>query len=352
MNKGIYKPENYITHLFKSYDIILLGEDHGVKDHLKFVANLITPLYNCGVRNIVMEFGASEDQEALDLLLTSDTYDESKARELIYGYNVIFPYKEYWDLYEAVWTFNQDLDDDQEPFRIVNMSYIYDWSRAVGPESVSHPDIIRKIFHKGTVEAYRANIIEKEILNKGQKALILTGTIHAYSHFDMPTFDYLEENFVRYINKHLGNLLYHRYPDQVITVLFHQPFYIDTYREIVGETLNQLMETAYENNDSQPIGIDFTESEIGNLTDQSYLALGNNHLQLKDIAKGYIILKPLNKLTGCSVDNSFTKGHTLAEITNQWPDPNWHKPVETMDQYWDLVSNYVDLKQRYKIHYK
>lgn len=347
MKTGTYKPRDYLIHLFNSYDVIFLGEDHGIKEHLMFVKELIPYLHQNGVTNLVMEFGASEDQDTLDQLISADTYDDNVARELLFRYNVIFPYKEYMDLYKAVWAFNHQLDDHTKPFRIVNMSYLFDWSHAKTADSVQNPDIIRQIFHKGSIEYYRANIIEKEIFDRGEKALVLTGTIHAYSHFKRPVFDYLYEDFIRPIDRHLGNLVHAKHSDQVVTVLFNQPYPLDEMKSIPGQTIQQLMEDLYLQEGSKSIAVDFTDSKYGEMIDKSYLSLGNNHLKLKEIAKGYIIIKPLTKLTGCSVDKAFLGTHTLSDITNQWPDPNWHKPVDNLTSYWSFVTDYVDLSKRY-----
>lgn len=350
-DKGLYKPSDYLIQLFKTNDLILLGEDHGVKDNLDFLASMIPILYKNGIRNIVMEFGASEDQAVLDDLVTGERFNEDLARELIFRYNVIFPYKEYWLLYKAVWDFNKSLQTNEPTFRIVNMSYIYDWSASPGPEYVDHPDTVRKIFHKGTIEAFRADIIEKEVIEKQEKALILTGTIHAYSHFFLPVFDYLHKDFIRTIDTHLGNLLFKRFPNGVKTVALHQPFYKDGKRINQGLTIDQHLEALYLESKADTMAIDFEESEYGNLIDHSYLALGNDALKLKEIVQGYIILNPLSKLTGCTVDHTFLDNHTLSEVLNQWPDPNWHAPVDSLTNYWQLVETYVDLSIRYADYY-
>ena len=46
IQKNAMSPSEYLVSKFSNYDLVLLGEDHGVKDHLDFVKNLIPDLYN------------------------------------------------------------------------------------------------------------------------------------------------------------------------------------------------------------------------------------------------------------------------------------------------------------------
>jgi hypothetical protein len=55
-------PQAYIIDKFSNADIILLAEDHRVKENLDFLGSLIPQLYKNGIFTIGMEFGAYEDQ--------------------------------------------------------------------------------------------------------------------------------------------------------------------------------------------------------------------------------------------------------------------------------------------------
>jgi hypothetical protein len=56
-------PQEYIASKFAAKDIILLSEEHRVKENLELVKSLIPILYKNGVYAIGMEFGASENQK-------------------------------------------------------------------------------------------------------------------------------------------------------------------------------------------------------------------------------------------------------------------------------------------------
>ena len=81
-------PEQYVLDTFARRDVVLLAEDHAIRHNLLLVGRLIPLLPAAGVFTLGMEFGASEDQAALDALTTADAYDEALARRLMFNYNV------------------------------------------------------------------------------------------------------------------------------------------------------------------------------------------------------------------------------------------------------------------------
>lgn len=92
-----------------------------------------------------MEFGASEDQPELDRLINSEQYDEMEARRLMFNYNVKWAYKEYADIYKAAWKLNKSLPMDARKFRILNLSYIYNWD---GFSGMRTPKTLKRYFTK------------------------------------------------------------------------------------------------------------------------------------------------------------------------------------------------------------
>ena len=123
-NKAI-SPQAYVIEKFKTYDVILLGEHHLVKQNLQFVTQLISELYRNGIYAIGMEFGAQEDQHVLDSLVLAPAYDEQTARQIMFNYNVTWGYQEYIDVYKAAWKFNHTLPANARKFRILNLSYLF-----------------------------------------------------------------------------------------------------------------------------------------------------------------------------------------------------------------------------------
>lgn len=213
-------PDDYLVAKFRKADIVLLAEDHGVKENLDFVCNLIPKLYE---NNIVlgMEFGAYEDQRRLDSLINAPKYDEQVARELMFNYNTRWAITEYMEIYRAAWKWNRSLPKDARKFRILNISYHYNWQKFSG---VRTPENMHEVFPLGNTEDFRCGLLEREVLASGQKILVLTGTPHAFTFYHFPYYDYTSPGYVRYEQNFLGNLLYSKYGSKVVAIALHQPF--------------------------------------------------------------------------------------------------------------------------------
>lgn len=342
-------PEAYILAQFDHRDVVLLAEDHAIRHNLLLAQRLVPLLHQVGVYNFGMEFGASEDQPALDALVgfsgPAGDYNEDRARHLMFNYNVGWAYREYTDIYRAAWTLNHSLPKNAPRFRVLNLSYRYDWR---GFNGILTPERVRHVFHKGGTEAYRARIVEREIIERGEKILILTGTIHAFTRFAMPVFDYNAPDFVRFDDRHLGNLIDRMAPGRSATILLHQPFPSrrDGPVELVqpaGGAIERIMSAL----DNPRTGFSLAGTPLGDLPDDSFYATGNPDFRLRDLADGYIFEMPFRAYEGCTVDEAYPVAENWAEVQAQWPDPNWHPRPGSPADYWRRVRTYADLARRY-----
>lgn len=337
-------PDDYVVRQFDHAQIVLLGEDHGVREHLRFVQRLIPRLHRAGVTTLGMEFGAAEDQPVLDALVTAVDYDVAAARRIMFGYDTAWAYVEYMDIYRAAWAFNRTRPRGTPPFRILNLSYRYDW-HAAGPV----PTTVRAkaIFVRGPVDLFRANRIKSEVLDVQRKMLALVGTIHATTGYAQRHYDYNAPDFQREDRRHLGNLLLAMAPGQVRSVLFHQPF---PSAEDGGARLQQPANGAIERLmhavGDTPAGFDLDSTPLGALPDRSSYGSGEPGFTLGRIADGYVFLAPLARLTGCTVDALFVTGANWSEAHERFPAELRARPA-TLDGYWQSVRDYVDVRARY-----
>lgn len=346
-------PEAYITSKFKTYDIVLLSENHAIRHNLLLCQRLIPMLHAAGVTSFGMEFGASEDQPTLDALVgfsaPAETYDEDEARRLMFNYNTGWAYREYMDIYRAAWAFNRSRPPGARPFRVLNLSYRYDWSESV---PVRTPENTKRVFPQSGTEQYRAALIGREILDKGEKLLVLTGSVHAFTRFAVPEFDFNAEGFVRFDDRYMGHLLYQRAPDRVFVIQLHQPFddkNAGSMRRVLpaGGAVDRIM-AGFED---RRVGFDLVTPEgstpLGDLPDDSFYASGRTDFRLRDLADGYVYETPFDKCEGCTVDEAFMTEANWPEARRNFPDPHWHRRPETPDEYWRHVRDYVDIKKRY-----
>lgn len=166
--------QSAVLDLFTNHDVVLLGEEHGVSDNLRFVADLIPELVGKGVLNLALEFSAEEFQSRSDELLASMSYDPQVARDMLFGYNVGWPYLDYQSVHYAAWMFNKT---HEEQVRIIHPSYVYDWSKWMGDRS---PENMAGVMHRGGYNEFRAKRIA-EVVRDGGKLLGLFGAVHAFS---------------------------------------------------------------------------------------------------------------------------------------------------------------------------
>ena len=96
-------PEEYVISKFKSHDYILIGEYHSIKHHLELVVNLIPLLYETGIFNLAIEFGAFNIQELVDSIITAPVFDRDLLKSNYFKNNQVWGYKEYIDIYQVAW---------------------------------------------------------------------------------------------------------------------------------------------------------------------------------------------------------------------------------------------------------
>lgn len=338
-------PQEYIASIFTTKDIVLLSEEHRVKENLELVKSLIPFLYKKGVYTIGMEFGASENQKTLDSLILAPTYNEDLARKLMFNYNSGWVFKGYTDLYKAAWAFNKTIAGSARKFRILNLSYRYNWSSFSGSRTAEK---MKKVFYKGNTEAYRFGIVEKEIIAPGEKILILTGDIHAFTRYKFPVYDFLAVDFTRLENGYFGNLLYDKYPEKVYSVLLHKPLMNlpDTKPELVSPA-NGAIERIMQQLGNEPLGFDLVHTPLGKLRDDSYYSLGHKDFTLGDFYDGYVFLKPIKKLSGCEIDTAFLTQKNWEKAKDNVADPDWRARPKSLEQYWKQIREYGDIPKKY-----
>ncbi|WP_348813250.1 hypothetical protein [Flavobacterium maritimum] len=338
-------PQEYIVSKFVTKDIVLLSEEHRVKENLELVKSLIPDLYKKGVYTIGMEFGASENQKTLDSLILAPEYNEDVARKLMFNYNSGWVFKGYTDVYKAAWSFNKSLPKLAKKFRVLNLSYRYNWSSFSGYRT---PEKMKKVFYKGNTEAYRFGIVENEIMAKGEKILILTGDIHAFTRYRFPVYDFLGKDFIRLENGYFGNLLYDKYPQKVYSILLHKPFMNrpDTKPELVSPA-NGTIETIMQKLNNEPLGFDLINTPLGKLRDDSYYSLGYENFVLADFYDGYVFLKPIKKLSGCDIDTAFLTEKNWEQAKENVTDPDWRPRPRSLEEYWKQILEYADVPKKY-----
>lgn len=344
IHNNTQSPSTYVVSKFNTHDLVLLGEDHAIKEHVDFVKGLIPQLYNAGVTNLCMEFGSHEMQHKLDSLLNAPAYDEQVARDMMFFYNVGWAYQEYTDIYKEVWKLNRSLPAGATKFRIVNLSYQYNWSEFGLPRT---PENMSKVFFKGTPDDFRTQIIEKEIIAKNEKALVYMGLVHVFTTYQMPLLKMNNDDFCDYDAGAVGNRLYRKYPTKVFNIMFHHPLQAKNMPHSYWRSpANGAIELIMDKNKNTPTGFDLANTPLGNLPDNSYFSMCYADFRMKDFFNGYIFIKPFKQLTGCTIDTLFFEGRNWKDIKKQMPDPDWHT-ANNLTDYLKQINDYANIRSRY-----
>ena len=208
--------QDYIVHLFDTYQVVIFGEAHNVKEHKDFVIELIPRLYReAGIRCIGWEFSRYTDNKRLDELVSGDVFDKEAALQfardqLAHEWNS----KEHWDIIEAIWKLNKSLKPGQQRMRLVGLDV--DWNapkilialKTKPQDSPEFQEVLKELLKR---DATMAEQVEKEIIEKGQKGLVFVGRCHDFTHHKFPP----NINWGRDI---MGNLLYKKYGDRIFQV--------------------------------------------------------------------------------------------------------------------------------------
>lgn len=331
------KPAAYVVEKFQTHDVVFLGETHAIRENLLFVQSILPTLYKNGVYNLGMEFGAFEVQDKLNALIAAEEYDEAQAKEIMYAYNVTWAFQEYIDVYKAAWKLNRTLPKGAKKFRVLNLSYVFRWDQFDGRRT---QESMRAVFNQGTADQFRAKIIEREVLDQGEKILALVGTPHAYTKYGSPYFKYNGDNFCDFDRDWLGNRLYKKYPERVFNILLHQAFTQkigDAYVSV--SPANGAIERLMAANDNQPAGFDLLHSPVGALPDNSLNAVCYHNFTLGQYFDGYIFLKPFHALEGCTVVKDFVNAGNIEHTLKNFPDPDWHEKVTNIEDVYRFIES-------------
>ncbi|MBL8270904.1 MAG: hypothetical protein JNL55_31165, partial [Steroidobacter sp.] len=263
------------------------------------------------------------------------------------NYNVGWAYREYMDIYRAAWRLNRSLPAGARKFRVLNLSYRYDWSAYQGNRT---PTTFARVHHRGNPEIYRADMVRREILAKAEKILILAGNSHAFTRYAQPVDDYLSEGFYRLESRYMGGLLYAEVPQKLFTIQLHRAFDSQTGGGAVlvhpaDGAIEQVMSKLH----GRRVGFDLIDTPMGELRDNSYYAIGHPNLRLRDLVDGYIYEKPLREFEGCSIDQQFVTAANWAETHQRYPDFPFLDPWPAGPrEYLRKLEEYSDLPRRYR----
>jgi hypothetical protein len=339
-------PEDYVVSKFSDHDIVFIGEYHRIRHDVELIHKLIPLLYRAGIYNLGIEFGCYEHQDKVDRLITADTYDENLARWLIYQQFVGWGFKEYQDIYRKAWELNKSLPKGARSFRVVNLGYRANWTAL--KEQMTREDW-QKVWWQGDPDDHMAQVVIKEFVDKGQKALIYSGQHHAFTHYHQPVYDFENKKFLRFNETRMGNLVYNKAPTRVFNIYLHAPWGSNTNFDSNIRPMGGAIDAVMLKFDNKPVGFDVKDSPFGALSDnESYYSLGYPKFTLDVYCDGYVFQKRLEDYEGVTVDPLFITKDNWREAIAYLPNFARRKFIQKPEDLIDGMRDDVNFKKRFR----
>lgn len=339
-------PEDYVVSKFRAHDVVFIGEYHRIKHDLELIHRLIPRLYQAGVYNLGIEFACHEFQDQADKLITAPEYDADLARWLMFQWSSFWGYVEYIDIYRKAWEVNRSLPEGKPKFRVVGLNYKPDWTAM---QETMTPELWKKVWHKGDGDEHMANVILKEFVDKKLKALVYSGSHHAFTRYYQPVVDFEKKTVIRMSSRRMGNLVLEKIPDKVFNIFLHSPWSTKASFEKHNYPAGGVIDSLMSGFETKQVGFDVRDSPFGKLQDpETYYAYGYEDFTLADFCDGYIFQKPFADYEGVTVDELFITEKNLAEAILNIPNFAYRKYVKNPQDLLDGMRHDADMKRRFQ----
>jgi len=292
-------PEDYVLSSFGSHDIVFLGEFYKISQNPQLVARLIPRLYAAGIRNLGIEYALSDDQKDIDALVTSSVWDEAKARAITFDWVVTWGYQEYIDIYKAAWQVNSARPAGAQPFRVVGLSPRQDWTVLTSEKDATDPAVVAKMYAQGVPDQHMAEVIDREFLQKGQKALVYCGTQHALTKYRSTEYEKNAAAMKLPEIRRAGNIVAAKAPGRTMTIALHAPWPDATAKNGLGYPVGGAIDAVIDQlpDDRKSGGWDTAGTPFGALSIKGSPYGTDAATTLADLFDGYIVMGPIRLYT-------------------------------------------------------
>ena len=299
-------PSDYTIRIASNHSITILGENHGNKTYLDFLNKIIPDLYyKAGIRCIAMEAIPESMNNKIEKLVTANVYDDRLELEIARSQPWhIWGSKGYWDVLKTVWRLNNSIPKNENHMRIVGIDTDWDGPTfaltGIGEDGLKNipfsekfklftisDDLVKLIYR----DEIMAGNIEKEIIEKGDKAIVWIGANHSFINYGQPRGSQIK--VIQEANR-MGVILYQKYGSKISQIMLHS----DNSDSLF---LDKLLTRDIYKQGLTPIGFSTKHSPMAMLRDSnSYYYSRQPTVAFSDIAQGYIFIKPSDKFEQCS----------------------------------------------------
>ena len=323
LDKNAQTPEDYALQTAATHQITLFGEIHENADNLQFFNKIIEPLYfKSGIRVIAMEVIPASMNKKVDILVNGKTYDSKLALEIARSQCwKMWGFKEYWDVLETVWKLNRSLPKDAQRMMVVGLDG--DWelpnisllglsqdSKGRSPfwEKFRFFSVIKDIPTQLYRDEMMARNIEREVIDKNQKAVVLIGFNHTLINY---TNAEIKNNKIVAVKPRFGVLLSQKYKNKVFQIELFQRLDINEENIKCKSSIDAFLDSVMSKRKNQPVGFTIAASPFDKIRDSCSMFFTKfPAISYGDIAQGLIFLKPFNERKQCT----WLKGYISDEM--------------------------------------
>jgi uncharacterized RDD family membrane protein YckC len=236
-------PAAYIIAAASKHQLTIIGEGlHGVRPFLDLVNEIIPSLYlKAGVTCIALEACPSFNNRVLDRLVTAPEFDEDLALQIARSENWrLYGYKEYWEILRTVWRLNSTLPNGQKRMRVVGLDVELDmpsWAlMGLGDDGLKNTPVWEKlrlfrlvddIARVAVRDELMAATVEREVLARGERGVVLIGANHAYLRYGWP--GRIVHGKAVSETRRMGYMLHQRHGDSVYQILLYDSHLRDIF---------------------------------------------------------------------------------------------------------------------------
>ena len=298
-------PENYVINKFTDHDYVFIGEQHRIKHDVELINNLIPLLYKNHIYNLCIELGKYKNQKLVDSLINAPVFDRKLADSIQFEFDPVWGYKEYIDLYQTAWEVNHSSNSDTNKFRIINLFCDYN-------------PCLKDQFNGFDFDKFMANVIQKEVVSKKQKALIYSGGHHAFTRYHKPIYDFSKDSLYGFSSNRMGNIIYDSLKERTFNIYLHSSWFSNKgFDSPSVMPVNGIIDTIMNYFNDKRVGFDIINSPFGKLTaNDTYYAIGFRDFKLEYFCDGYIYQNSFKDYQPITMEKDFITKNNLSRLKN------------------------------------
>jgi hypothetical protein len=346
-------PEDYVLGTFATHDIVFLGEFFKIRQNVQLVSALIPRLYAAGVRCLGIEYALSDDQGDIDALLSAPGWDEAKARAITFDWLETWGFQEYVDLYKTAWQLNHGLPAGAPPFRIVGLNVRQDWAALRTDRDMNDPKVVAKIFAAGLPDAHMAAVIDSQIIQKGEKALIFCGRQHIFTRFHSRDYEKYVTDMHLSETRLAAAIVYDRIGTRAFSICLHAPWPDKSQKTglaypaegVIDALITQLPP------EKRNAGFDTSGTPLGGLPVKTGVyAKGAPGLTVSDLFDGYVIQGPIADYTMVTPIRDFVQPRDADRAGKNFPGikPTLPTPEQVNQSIVDEIKTLQNVLAQFK----